>query len=321
MTRWKKAPRSTPSSMTSAMRLSSRLKSSWKPAEHPRLDDGVRGSALQSATAFAPSATARPPLPSSPPTSRSSRWIDGVGLGALGPALGEPLVDPRRERRQVCGQQPLRVDDQAQVRGVGDRLHPDHEVVLGLEYAEDPRPGRALDDLGLRAPAEVVDGVVGLPEVDVERRRECRPPESGALRKRLPAGRVPVALVEYDDRLGRSQRRRRRAPALGWRSSGPRTSLRRCRARRVRRRARRDASARHVGWHVGVVSVFCDAAWCRRLRRGEFDRAGEFAGSALRPARPDRAERVRLRRRHVGERQRAGRAHGLAAASTRTFCR
>ena len=46
-----------------------------EPGEHAWLDDRVVGEGLQSATAFAPSATASPPFPRSPPISRSSFWM------------------------------------------------------------------------------------------------------------------------------------------------------------------------------------------------------------------------------------------------------
>ena len=59
--------------------------------------------------------------------------------------------------------------------------------MLGLEDSEDPGPCQALDRLGLRAPARVVDGVVGLAEVDVEGGGECRPAEACALRRAAPS--------------------------------------------------------------------------------------------------------------------------------------
>ena len=50
--------------------------------------------------------------------------------------------------------------------------------MLGLEYAEDSRLCRASDGLGPRAPAGLVDAVVGLPEADVQGRGQRRPAET-----------------------------------------------------------------------------------------------------------------------------------------------
>ena len=74
--------------------------------------------------------------------------------------------------------------------------------MLGLKDSEDSFLRRALDDLRLRSPAEFVDRVVGLAEVDVDRGCQCGPPESCALGELFPAGCFPVALVEDDECLG-----------------------------------------------------------------------------------------------------------------------
>ena len=73
--------------------------------------------------------------------------------------------------------------------------------MFGLEYAEDSRLRRASDGLGPRAPAGLVDAVVGLPEADVQGRGQRRPTETIAPGDGLPLGGVPVAPVEYDECL------------------------------------------------------------------------------------------------------------------------
>jgi hypothetical protein len=170
--------------------------------QDPRLDDRVRGDGTQSRDGVGCLGCGQAALAEQSADLAELLLDGGVGLGALGPSLGESVVDPGRERRQVGGNEPLRIHDESEVRGVGDRLHPDDEVVLRLEDAEDPWPDWIGDDLGFRAPAELVDGVVGLSEVDVESGSEGRPPEPSAVCQGFPSGRVLVALVEDDDRLG-----------------------------------------------------------------------------------------------------------------------
>jgi len=135
-------------------------------------------------------------------------------------------------------QQALGVDDQAQVHRVRERLQSDQEVVLGLQHSEDFRPGRSMDRLGPRAPAGLVDAVIGLPEADVERRSECCPPEPIAASERLPVGCVPVATVEHDQCL--ADRRDVTCDGSGLRS------------REVNRQVRRGVAANTLGLDVGV---------------------------------------------------------------------
>lgn len=111
--------------------------------EHPRLDHGVGRQRLHSADRVRGLCCGAGAIAESSPDVAELALDPRVRRGAGSPLLGQLGIDPLCVRNELRGEHALRVDDQAQVHGVRERLQSDQEVVLGLENAEDSRLGRS----------------------------------------------------------------------------------------------------------------------------------------------------------------------------------
>lgn len=170
----------------------------WWLVTNPAAARGSRmvsaGSARRRAVAMTASAAAGHAFADSPAEFAQVLLENGVGDCAVTPRFGARGTCSLREDRAAARQPLLGVDDEPQIHRGRERLEAHEQIVLGLGGRRACRAaGRCAVCGCVGAPAGAVDAVVGQPGADVERGRQCSPPEPPWFGEPLHPGRSSTA--------------------------------------------------------------------------------------------------------------------------------